>query len=153
MRRSKRLEAISRLRKRLGKTHRMPVVPDQGRFYGTAVSFITSSAFFETVPTLVVYKTHCSPVRGQTEIRVIDPKQKAMLGARSEHPIWFEAASGDEIVNENADVRLVTTQDERLVAPRASGCIDASHQSLSGGLLVSRGPVDLAGEEKARDAV
>ena len=92
-------------------------------------------------------------MRGQTQVRVVDSKQKPVLGARREHPIRLEAAAGDEIVDEDADVRLVAAQDQRRIAARASGCVDACHQPLGRGLLVSGRPVDLAGKKRPLDPV
>jgi len=96
-----------------------------------AVSFVAPSSLAESFPTLVVYETHCPAMRGQTEIRVVDSKQKPMLGARGEHPIRLETATGNEIVDQNSDVGLIAAKDERL-------SFEAPHLSLPPGLSQER---------------
>ena len=74
---------------------------------------------FERVPSLIVDEAGVAAARRQAQIRVVDPEQQPMLRARREHAIRLEASLRDQVVDENADVRLVAPQLERRLARRA----------------------------------
>ena len=77
-----------------------------------------------------------------------------MLGARREHPVRLEAALRDQIVDEDADVRLVAAAARTpLVAATRARRIDAGHEALRRGLFVARRAVDLSGEKQPGDAL
>ena len=64
----------------------------------------------KSLPSLIVHQTDLATTRRQPEIRVVDAQQQPMLGARREHPVRLETAFRDQVVDQNADVRLVPPQ-------------------------------------------
>ena len=110
----------------------------------------------KSLPPLVIHETDLTPARREPEIGVVDPKQQPMLGPRREHPIGLETSLGDQIVDENADVRLVAPELES-ARPRASASaecgVDPCDQTLRRGFLVPRRAVDLSGQEQPGDAL
>ena len=73
-----------------------------------------------------------------------------MLGARGEHAIRLEASLGDQVVDEDADVRLVAPQlERRLASARAMRRVDPGDESLRRGLFVAGRAVDLPGEKQS----
>ena len=113
----------------------------------------TRAARLKSVPSFVVHEPTLARARRQTQIGVVDPQQQPMLRARGEHSVRFEAAFRDQIVDKNADVRFVAPQLEPRSGARALRRIDAGDKSLRRRLLVSRCPVDLAGEKQSRDTL
>ena len=77
---------------------------------------IARAARLEPFPPLVVHETEPPAGRRQAQVRVVDPQQQPMLGARREHPVRLETAARDQVVDENADVRLVAAERERGLA-------------------------------------
>src|SRR5712691_10981366 len=78
-----------------------------------------------------------------------------MLRAGSEHAVRLEAALRNQIVDEYADVRFIPPQlqTSATTIPGGVGGVCARHKTLSGGLFIARGPVDLPGEEEPADAL
>ena len=73
-----------------------------------------------------------------------------MLRARREHAIRLEASFRDQVVDEDADVRLVASQLERRLAPRVPCRVDAGDDALRRRLFVAGRAVDLTREEQSR---
>ena len=73
-----------------------------------------------------------------------------MLGPAGEHPIGFVDATGDEVVDENTDIRFLARQNHRLASRHGKRRVGPRHDPLRRGLLVAGGAVDLPGEEEAR---
>src|SRR5689334_19040665 len=71
-----------------------------------------------------------------------------MLGARREHPIRLEAALRNQIVDEDANVRLVAPQLEAAAGASPMRRVDARDEPLRGCLFVSRSAVDLPGQKE-----
>ena len=63
----------------------------------------------------------------KTSVGVVLAQQNAVLGARGEHTVRFVNALSGEIVDENADIRLVAFQDERGRAAAVERCVHTSH--------------------------
>ena len=105
------------------------------------------------LPPLIVHEVDLAAALGQSKIRVVDAEHQAVLGPRREHAVRFEAAFGDQIVDKNADVRLVPAELERAEAERAPGRVDAGDDSLSRGFFVTGRSVDLPGQIQAGDAL
>ena len=104
---------------------------------------------------MVVHQPGVATARRQTQVRVIDSQQKAMLRAGSEHPVRLEAALRNQIVDEHPDVRFIPPQlqTSAIAVPGGVSGVCARYKTLSGGLFISRGPVDLPGEEEPADAL
>ena len=71
-----------------------------------------------------------------------------MLRARREHPVRLEAALGDQVVHENADVALVAAEFERRFGRARARGIDARDNALRGRFFVAGRAVDLPGEKE-----
>src|SRR5437016_12325950 len=76
-----------------------------------------------------------------------------MLRARREHPVRLEAAFGDQVVDENSDVRLIASELEAFAIQHTMRGVDARDKPLCRGFLVARRPVDLSSEEQSLDAL
>src|SRR5947208_1110051 len=87
--------------------------------------------------------------RSQAQVRVVDPQEKAVFSARGEHAVRLQASFRDQVVDENPDVRLVSSQLEPIGAPRSPRRVDAGDDALRRGFLVAGGAVDLAREKQA----
>ena len=91
--------------------------------------------------------------RGQAQVGVVVPKGKPVLGPRSEHPVGFLGSLGHKVVDEDTDVGLVPAQNQRSPALNLSRGVDSGDEPLPGRFLVARGSVELAGKEKAANAL
>ena len=107
----------------------------------------------ESIPLLVTHEARFPAKRRQPQIRVVDAQHQAMLGSGREHSVGFEASLGHQVVDHDADVRLIAAQDQRRQAFSASSGVGAGDQPLARRLLVSRCSVDLAGQEQPGNAV
>ena len=90
---------------------------------------------------------------GQTHVRVVLPEEDAIFRAGGKHSVGFVHAFCNEVVDEDADVRFIPSEDERLPTVAINMRIDAGDESLSARFLVAGRPVDLSGEEKIPDAL
>ena len=75
---------------------------------------------FEPGPSLVVDQADRAAELGQAEVGVVAPEQQAVLGPAGEHPIRLVDSSGDEVVDQDADVTLRSVDDERPLPLRTS---------------------------------
>ena len=64
----------------------------------------------EKCPALVGDEPGAVASLGQPQVGVVDAKEQAIFGARREHPVRLETTLGDQVVHENADVRLVAPE-------------------------------------------
>src|SRR4029453_7917709 len=100
-------------------------------------------------PSVIVYQTRLATDRREAEIRVVDSQQKTMLRPGCEHAVRLEAPFGSQVFDQRADVTLSTVEEDRFVPGNLTRRVDSGHDALSGGLLVARRPIDLAGEIQA----
>jgi len=89
----------------------------------------------------------------QSTQRVVLTEQQPELRPRCEEPVGLIHAAGHQVINEHADVRVVSAEDHRLGPPDPAHSIDARDHTLSRCFLVTRGAVDLAGEEQMLDGL
>ena len=111
-------------------------------------SFETAPPRFESRPTHVVHETRLASSRCQTQIGVVGPEQKPVFGARGEHPVRLQASFRDEVVDEDADIRLVPPKNERRLTRRMPRGVQSGDQTLGCCLLVAGRSVDLPGEKQ-----
>src|SRR5882724_953956 len=76
-------------------------------------------------------------------------KQQPVLRAAGEHPIGLVGPLRHEVVDQDADVTLVTLDHQGSGPPHTIYGIYAGNQPLSSRFLVAGRAVDLAGEKKA----
>ena len=62
-------------------------------------------------------------------------------------------ALGNKVVNQHADIRLITAQHQRLASLNLHHSVNARHQALRCGLLIAARAVGLAGAEQAADGL
>ncbi len=107
-------------------------------------------AFFrlQALPAHLVDESHLVRQRGETPIRIVLAQQQPVLGPAGEHPIRFVHAPGDQVIDHDPDVRLITAEDERIAMAEAGDGIRAGDQTLGGCLLIAGRAVDLAREEE-----
>jgi hypothetical protein len=77
-------------------------------------------------------------------VGVILTQEEAVFGPAGKHPVRLEGAFGDEIIDENPNVSLISSQDDRVFGLDSSGRIDAGHDSLGCGFLVTGCAINLA---------
>ena len=73
-----------------------------------------------------------------------------MLSAGGQHPIRFDRALGDEVVDERADVRRGSRERHVLSPEGALRGVDARNNSLRSRLFVTRRSVDLPSVKEPR---
>ena len=93
-------------------------------------------------------KSDFATFRRQPQIGIVLPQQDPVLGPRGEHPVGFVHPLRYEVVDQHADIGFVAPQDDRRLAAQLPVGVDARHEPLCRGLLVTRRAVDLSGEEK-----
>src|SRR5262249_34682293 len=126
--------------------------PHERRIEHAEIPLEPASSRLESLPASIVHQADVSTARRETQVGVIDAQQQTMLRARREHAIRLEAALGNQVVDEDADVRLVSPQLETVPMLYRQRRIDAGNQSLRGGLLVAGCPIDLASQIETVDA-
>jgi hypothetical protein len=72
--------------------------------------------------------------------------QQPVLGPRGEQAVGLRRSPRHEVVDENAEIRFIATQDERRGALHRQRRVDARHQPEPGRLLIPCGAVDLSRE-------
>ena len=97
---------------------------------------------------LVGYETELPTLLGKTVVGIVLTKEDAILRAGGEHTVWLVNTLGDEVVDEDANIRLVARENERLFATNLADGIDSRNETLTGGLLVTRRAIDLPCHEE-----
>src|SRR5436309_3311330 len=77
---------------------------------------------------------------------VVLAKEQAELGLRGMHAIGLIHLFGDEVVDEDSEVRLIAPQDDLVAAEGKAGGVDAGHDAEGSRFLVAGGADNLAGE-------
>mmetsp|Transcript_1089 Transcript_1089/g.2042 ORF Transcript_1089/g.2042 Transcript_1089/m.2042 type:complete len:247 (+) Transcript_1089:657-1397(+) len=72
-----------------------------------------------------------------------------MLRSRGEHAVRLVCALGHQVVDEDADVRLVPSEDQRCLLASRESRVRTSNDALGSGLFIPRSPADLSGEVQA----
>ncbi len=80
------------------------------------IALVATSARLEQFPLLVIDQPDIPPSRSQTKIGIVNTQKQPMLRPRCEHPIRLEASSRHEVVDKNADIRILPSEHERLPA-------------------------------------
>ena len=111
------------------------------------IPFEAVLAAAELIPTEIVHERDPTARRCESQIRVIDPEQQAMLRARREHPIRLETPLGRQVVDHRSDVARLAAEHERWLLRRSQGGIDPRKQALSRGLFITGRSVDLASQK------
>jgi hypothetical protein len=57
---------------------------------------------------MIVDESDVPAAWSETKISVVDSKQQPMLRTRREHPVRLEAPFGDQVVDQDTDVSLVS---------------------------------------------
>src|SRR4051812_1977772 len=105
-------------------------------------------ARLKNLPPIIIDQASRSTERREPQISVVDPQKKAMLGARGKHAIRLEASLRDQIVDEDADVRLVALKFKTALATNGERRIHPCDEPLCGCFFVTGRPVDLSGKEE-----
>lgn len=88
--------------------------------------------------------------RGQALIGVIVAEEESVFGASGEHSVRIVNAFGYEVVDHDADKAVVAGEYDFRLIGRKSCSVDTRDDALAGGFFISRGTVDLSGEEESR---
>ena len=91
--------------------------------------------------------------RSEPLICVILPKEYPVFSSRREHAVRLLGAFGDKVINQDADICLITFQCERLFVPRGTCCVDSRHDALGCGFFVAGGAIDLACKKEVVDGL
>ena len=89
--------------------------------------------------------------RSQTKIGGVLTKKNPILSPRGKHPIGFIYTLIDQVVDQNANISLITAKDKRFLLRKLKMGVDTGHQALCSGFFVTRGTIDLSCQEKARN--
>src|SRR4030095_2323959 len=107
------------------------------------VRFVPAAPRLESFPPLVGNQAGRTPDRRQAQVGIVDAQQQSMLGARSEHSVRLQATARYKVVDEDADVGLVSTQNDRRLATNGLRGVQTRNDSLSSGFFIAGGPIDL----------
>ena len=61
----------------------------------------------------------------QAHVSVVLAEQESVLGAGCEHPVRLACAFGDKVIDQHANVRLVSGQDDWILDADSPGCVNA----------------------------
>ena len=125
--------------------------PHERRVEHREIPIEPRSPLVERFPPLLVDEARTAADRRQTEIRVVDAEQQAVLRSRGEHSIRLEAAFRDQVVDENSDVRLVARELESIATQHTTRGVDAGDETLRRRFFVARRSVDLSREKQSLD--
>src|SRR5262249_43192960 len=107
----------------------------------------------KTIPPLIAHEARAAAARREPQISIVGAQQQTKLRAGREHPVRFQAAFGDQIVDEDANVRLVAPELEPVAAASKARRVDPRDQTLRRGFFVTGRAVDLPGEKESADAL
>ena len=85
---------------------------------------------------------------GETEIGIVLSEQNAIFGPGGKHPVRLIHALIDKVVDEYANVSLVSAQHQRLMLGHILMGVGTGHNSLRCSLLITGGAIHLTGQEK-----
>ena len=88
-------------------------------------------------------------LRGQPDIRVILAKQEPVLRSAGKHPVRLLGAAGDQVVDQDADIRLGPAETKCGFTQDLEASIDSCHKALGCSLFVAGGAIDLARKKEA----
>src|SRR5262249_39106996 len=88
------------------------------------------------------------PLGSQALVRIVMSKLQPILSPTGKHAVGFLCPLGNQIINKDADVSLVSAQDELPSVLNSQSRVRAGNEALSSGLLVPRSAVDLSREIK-----
>ena len=100
------------------------------------------------IQTEIIRQAQLPGLLRQTQICIILPEKDPVFRTGGKHPIRLIDALRNQIVNQNPDIRLITTKDERIFLLNLQVRIDARHQTLGSGFLITRRTVDLSCQEQ-----
>src|SRR5574344_1895999 len=80
----------------------------------------------------------------QAHVCVVMTKGESILGTGSEHSIWFLGSLCNKIVDQDSDICIRPSKDDRLLILKLLGGVDACHYSLGCGFFISAGSIGLA---------
>ena len=126
---------------------------DAGRLQDGIKPLDPTPTGLEAAPSGVIDQADRPAEPGQSEVGVVAPEQEPVLGATGEHPVRLIDSSGDEVVDQDADVPLRAIDMEWRLALGEQGGVDPGDEPLRGGFLISGRTVDLAGEIEAGDGL
>src|ERR1044071_7779775 len=82
----------------------------------------------------------------QAAQRIVLAKQQPKLGARSKQPVRLVHSSRDEIIHQNTEESLVSTENHRLLLQGVGSSVESSDNTLAGSFLISCSTIDLPSE-------
>ena len=84
------------------------------------------------------------------EVGIILTKENPIFRTGGKHPIRFIDTFINKVINENPDVRLIPSQNQRFLFHEEQMSIDSGNDSLCCGLFIPGGSIHLASQEKIR---
>src|SRR5262245_59017452 len=102
---------------------------------------VTFAPRLKPPPGLVINQPDLTTDWGETQVRVVDAKEQAVLGARREHPVRLQASSCNQVVHKDSDVCLIAAESHCRLAPNRLNGVDTGDQPLRRRLLVAGGTV------------
>ncbi len=97
----------------------------------------------------IIHQTERVGAVRQPQVRRVLAQQQAVLGARGVQSVRLSDVLGRQIIDQDADVGLVTLQDKAGATLDDAGGIDARDQPLRRRLLIAGGAIDLARQEES----
>ena len=97
------------------------------------------------------YRQNADAVGGshQPKTGIVLPEDESSLGSACEHAVGFVSSFRDEIVNQHANVGVLSAEHKGLFTTYGKRGIDPRHDPLRGSFFVSCCAVDLSGKVKS----
>lgn len=96
-------------------------------------------------------KTESPTLLRKAVVGIILTEQNAIFGTAREHTVRLVDAFRYKVVNEDANISLVASEDERLLATNLADGIDACHETFTGSLFITCCSVDLSCHEETME--
>ena len=81
--------------------------------------------------------------------RVVLAENETAFGAAGEHAIWFVRSLCNQVVDENADIGILSAEDQRWFISDRKGGVDSGDDALCGRFFIAGGSVHLSGKIKS----
>ena len=85
----------------------------------------------------------------EPEAGIVLSEDEPSFGSACKHAIRLVRSFCDEIIDENADVGILSTEHKRLLTPHGKHGVDTCHDALRSSFFIARRTVDLSCEVKS----
>lgn len=122
-----------------------------GLFQQLGSSFDLSQLLMEPFASSGIDQTQFIGLSGQSAVGIVLSQKQPVFSAAGEHSVGLVGAARHQIVDQHADVSVLSGRHPRRFRCGSASGIQARDQALAGGFFVPSCAVDLAGKEQPRN--